>query len=106
MTLLTAFPTVAQNLGRLSKELIKRIYHCSRISSMITGTVCMLCSSYIICLDTAPSHHLLRNCYSLFYLTASGVPGSDQPGMRAGLGEQRLLTLCSCKQPSKGCLQG
>jgi hypothetical protein len=48
MTLLTAFPTVAQNLGRLSKELIKRIYHCSRISSMIIGTVCMMCSSYIL----------------------------------------------------------
>jgi hypothetical protein len=48
MTLLTAFPTVAQNLGRLSKELIKRMYHCSRISSMIIGTVCMLCSSYIL----------------------------------------------------------
>jgi hypothetical protein len=48
MTLLTAFPTVAQNLGRLSKELIKRIYHCSRISSMIIGTICMLCSSYIL----------------------------------------------------------
>jgi hypothetical protein len=48
ITLMLAFPILAQNLCHQIRNLIKRMYHGCIVSIMIVYTICMLCSSHLI----------------------------------------------------------